>query len=322
MINNSDLLGTLGNGVNRALVLCGKADYCNGVIPDISLPSPLPEFLESFGAIVDSYKEKMEALELQAGAQIAIQGFRDINGYLAKEEPWKLKGDDNQVKRQGIVRTALEAIYVFSHLALPFLPVGGKKIFEKLNTDPITLEGLKKRHAENPGHYLTPGTKVDAGDVLYEKSLSEEEIKDAAAAAAKKKMSHAEAQKKKKEKQAAAIASSKSAQQAGDPNQPEFTKMDIRVGKIVKVWNHASAEKLFCEEVDIAEEGADGPRQIASGLREHYSLEEMQDRKVLVVCNLKAAKMQGFSSSGMVLAAKVRNRDSCDLFCNRHQMGT
>lgn len=60
---------------------------------------------------------------------------------------------------------------------------------------------------------------------------------------------------------------------------------------------------MFCEEIDVGEEG--GPRQIASGLREHYTLEDMQDRKVLVVCNLKAAKIVGFASNGMVLAAKV-----------------
>jgi len=67
------------------------------------------------------------------------------------------------------------------------------------------------------------------------------------------------------------------------------------------VWNHESAHKLFCEEVDVGEET--GPREIASGLREHYSLEEMQDKLVLVVCNLKAAKIVGFKSNGMVLAA-------------------
>jgi methionine--tRNA ligase beta chain len=70
-----------------------------------------------------------------------------------------------------------------------------------------------------------------------------------------------------------------------------------------KVWNHPDADKLFCEEINVGEEN---PRQIASGLRAHYSLEDMQDRKVLVVCNLKSSKIVGFVSEGMVLAAKVR----------------
>eukprot|EP00945_MAST-04E_sp_MAST-4E-sp1_P008133 g8133.t1 len=80
-----------------------------------------------------------------------------------------------------------------------------------------------------------------------------------------------------------------------------FSKVDIRVGKIVKVWNHPDSDKLFCEEIDV---GEDAPRQIASGLREHYSLEQMQDRMILTVCNLKPAKLAGFKSCGMVLCAK------------------
>ena len=80
-----------------------------------------------------------------------------------------------------------------------------------------------------------------------------------------------------------------------------YSKCDIRVGKIVKVWNHPESEKLFCEEIDV---GEDAPRQIASGLRAHYSLEQMQDRMVLTVCNLKAAKLANFKSHGMVLCAK------------------
>ena len=302
-MHNSDLCDTLGNGVHRATTLCGKADFCGGTIPDVPLPSPLPEFLANLGNIIDSYRQKMENFELQQGAQIAIQGFRDINGYLAKEEPWKMKGDENITKRQAIVRTALEAIYAMAHLLLPFIPIGAKQVFQKLNTEPVSLVELKKRNAENPGHFLAIGTKIDVGSVLYEKSLSEEEIKDAAAASAKKKESYAEAQKRKKEKKAAEVASSKKGA-AGDANQPEFTKMDIRVGKIVKVWNHESADKLYCEQIDLAED--EGPREIASGLRDFYSLDDMQDRKVLVVCNLKAAKMVGFTSNGMVLAAKVR----------------
>jgi len=301
-MHNSDLCNTLGNAVNRATSLCGKADFCDGVVPEAPCASPLPEFLQNVSALIDAYREKMDQLELQSGAQLAMQGFRDINEYLAKEEPWKLKGDENKVKRQSIVRTALEAIYVVSHLLMPFLPIGTKAIFKKLNTEPVSLTELKSGIV---GEFLAVGTKMETGGILYEKSLSDEELQDASAATSKKKESHVEAQRRKKEKKAQAIANSKKSQEGDDPDQPEFTKLDIRVGKIVKVWNHESAEKLFCEEVDLAEEGEDGPRQITSGLRSFYTLEEMQDRKVLVVCNLKAAKIQGFTSNGMVLAAKV-----------------
>ena len=85
-----------------------------------------------------------------------------------------------------------------------------------------------------------------------------------------------------------------------DPDQPEFSKLDIRVGRIVKAWEHPEAAKLFCEEVDVGE-GA--PRKIASGLRDYYSLDQMQGRRVLVIANLKPRKLQGFESNGMVVCA-------------------
>jgi methionine--tRNA ligase beta chain len=123
---------------------------------------------------------------------------------------------------------------------------------------------------------------------------------DKAAASAKKKESYEEAQRRKKEEKERQKAASKQGNAAS--NQPEFTKMEIRVGKITKVWNHPSADKLFCEAIDVGEET--GPREITSGLRDHYTLEDMQDRLVLVVCNLKASKIVDFTSNGMVLAAK------------------
>mmetsp|Transcript_7330 Transcript_7330/g.15992 ORF Transcript_7330/g.15992 Transcript_7330/m.15992 type:complete len:162 (+) Transcript_7330:2-487(+) len=87
--------------------------------------------------------------------------------------------------------------------------------------------------------------------------------------------------------------------------------MDIRVGQITKVWHHPDADKLFCEEIDVGEES--GPRQIASGLRQHYELSDLQDKKVLVVCNLKPSKIVGFTSSGMVLAAKADDGSKVEL---------
>uniref|UniRef100_K3W9Y0 tRNA-binding domain-containing protein n=1 Tax=Globisporangium ultimum (strain ATCC 200006 / CBS 805.95 / DAOM BR144) TaxID=431595 RepID=K3W9Y0_GLOUD len=92
------------------------------------------------------------------------------------------------------------------------------------------------------------------------------------------------------------------AKKVADADQPEITKLDIRVGKIVKVWKHETADKLYCEEIDV---GEDEPRQIASGLVYHYSLEEMQDRRILVLCNLKPRNLVGFKSHGMVMCAAV-----------------
>lgn len=93
----------------------------------------------------------------------------------------------------------------------------------------------------------------------------------------------------------------------------DISALDIRVGKILKAWNHEEAEKLYCEEVDVGEET--GPRKIASGLRPFYKLEEMQNRSVLVLCNLKARNLVGFPSHGMVMCASNTEHTKVEFVC-------
>jgi methionyl-tRNA synthetase len=307
-MHNSDLCDTLGNLIHRATNLCHK--YCGGLIPDVPSPASIPI---NFDSILDTFIAKMANYELDGGVSTAIQGFRDVNGYLTEQAPWHMKGDELAHARQVVVRATLEAIYALSHLLIPFIPSAASIIFKKLNTEPTTLENLKVNGTNLRN--LKEGVAVSIGDVLFTKVLTAQEKMSALEAAKAKAESYAEAQKRKKEKKLNAIASSKAGQISSnddsESDQPEFTKIEIRVGKIVKVWNHPEADKLFCEEIDLGEES--GPRQIASGLREHYKLEDMQDRKVLVVCNLKAAKIVGFSSNGMVLAAKSTDGKKVEL---------
>jgi len=90
----------------------------------------------------------------------------------------------------------------------------------------------------------------------------------------------------------------------------DVSALDIRVGKIVKAWHHPESEKLFCEEIDL---GEDAPRQIASGIRAFYKTEELEGRRVVVLCNLKSRKLVGFPSHGMVLCAS--NADHTAVEC-------
>lgn len=87
-------------------------------------------------------------------------------------------------------------------------------------------------------------------------------------------------------------------------NQPDICKLEFKVGQIVKVWNHPEADKLYCEEIDV---GETNPRQIASGLRPHFTLEQMQGQRLLVVSNLKPKNLVKFKSHGMVLCAARTN---------------
>lgn len=221
-MHNADLLKTLGNLVQRATVLCGK--YCDGVIPDV--PAPEVQVID-FEKVRQAYVTEMKALALERGAEVAIQACRDVNGYLTREEPWKLKGDEFAEKRQVVVRATLEAVYAVAHLLLPFIPKGASEIFNKMNTPPKSLWDVDPELRSN----LAVGTKIDVGDLLYVINKSEEE-KDLSKAEAsqKKKLGYEEAQRLKREKKAKEIAASKAAQQQGGADdQPEFTKVNTQL---------------------------------------------------------------------------------------------
>jgi aminoacyl tRNA synthase complex-interacting multifunctional protein 1 len=119
--------------------------------------------------------------------------------------------------------------------------------------------------------------------------------------------------KKKADKSNKSQGGAKSAQAAKndeDDQQPEICKLEFKVGVIQKVWVHPTANKLYCEEIDVNE--PDGPRLIASGLRPHFTEEQMLHQRVLVVANLKAKNLVGFKSHGMVLCAAAAEEDGTE----------
>lgn len=155
-------------------------------------------------------------------------------------------------------------------------------MFDRLGTPPVPVKTLK-----GDFYNLKPGCPVKVGGILFEKI----EVESATP---------------KTDVPASAPGKPKAAKKAEpveeDPNQADFTKIDLRVGIIKKVWHHETGERLFCEEIDVGEETL---RPVASGLRQFYTLDEMLGRRVVVVCNLKEIKLQGYMSCGMVLAAKT-----------------
>lgn len=204
-----------------------------------------------------------------------------------------MKGE-NESRRGPIVRTTLEALYAFTHFLAPVIPVAASQIFHHLHTEPVSTFNLK-----DDFYNLKPGTPITIGEILFQKiedtgSSANSPTGPAAAAPAAAKGKKGPAPKVEEAE-----------------HKIDFTKIDIRVGQITKVWNHETAERLYCEEINVGD--ATGTRQVASGLRKNYTLEQMQDRKVLVVCNLKESKFQGFMSHGMVLAAKSADGETVEL---------
>lgn len=196
----------------------------------------------------------------------------------------------------------LDALYVMAHLLAPVIPVAASELLRLCGQPPIAIKDLRPDFKN-----ISAGTKTSVGRILYKKlDMPEEEGSEGvqnnvAACASEAPLAKGKAvepsaaatkKDKKKKKPVADIVG---------PEQDHFTKIDIRVGRITKVWEHPEAERLFCEEIDCGEAE---PRIVASGLREHYTLSEMEGRLLCVVCNLKPAKLAGFTSCGMVLAAK------------------
>ena len=224
---NADLNDTLGNLVHRATNLCQK--YCEGVIPDVPLASPLPIDLEALRSNIAS---KMDHFELDQVASVAIAAFRDINKYLTETEPWKMKGDAMDGARKTCVRTTLECVYACAHFLAPFIPSAADAIFKKCGTDGVTLDKLRPELL-----HLAVGTKISVGEILFTKIVSDEEL-SAAANKVKKAADLAAAQLKKKEaraKQNLKDQENAKGDVAQDDNQDDFTKIEIKVGKITKV---------------------------------------------------------------------------------------
>ena len=135
-----------------------------------------------------------------------------------------------------------------------------------------------------------------------------EETPALTAATAKLSKEPDDSQKKSdKKKKAQAVKKTKGQTDSTPPgdDQPVICKLEFKVGVITKVWNHPEADKLYCEEIDCGEES---PRQIASGLRPHFSTEQMQGQRLLVVSNLKAKNLVRFKSHGMVLVSIFSSR--------------
>jgi len=324
--HNSELADVLGNLVHRAVSLCQK--FCEGKVPALECLEggkeggwtyPLPIDL---GGVRGRVEGGMEGFALKVLSDEVMGGFRDTNKFLTEAEPWKMKGEEKAEARREVVRLTLEAVYVLAHFLAPIMPYAATAIFEKLGTPPQPIPTLRV-DLQN----LKVGATVEVGDILFMKiegggEGGGEGGKEGGAVVlvdGKPPKKEKEGNGGKKEKQpAAAVGGGEEGKggkkkgggggggggaEGGEVAYPDdFSKVDIRVGKMVKVWHHEAAERLFCEEIDVGEEK---PRQIASGLREHYKLEEMEGRKVLVVCNLKAAKLAGFESAGMVLAASL-----------------
>ncbi|CAN4095957.1 unnamed protein product [Withania somnifera] len=334
---NSELLSNLGNFVNRVLSFIAKdpASGYGSIIPDAegaeshSLTKALGERV---GSCVQQYIEAMEKVKLKQGLKVSMSISSEGNGYLQESQFWKLYKEDRP-SCSIVMRTACGLVYLLACLLEPFMPSFSREVLKQLNLPPETQLSLSDERVENskrPWAILPAGHKIGTPAPLF-KELKDEEVEfyrkkfagsqaDRADRALKAETEAKEMAEKlnkakisdgnKKKERAIKSSETKSKAPASVEGEIFISRLDIRVGLIIKAQKHPDADSLYVEEIDV---GETLPRTVVSGLVKYIPLEEMQNRKVCVLCNLKPASMRGIKSQAMVLAASNSDHSKVEL---------
>ena len=285
---NSDLANILGNLVNRTISMSNK--YFGGVVENKGVAEAVDEDLK---AVVLEEVKKVDAKMAQlrvADAITEIFGiFRRCNKYIDETTPWTLAKDEAKKDRLATVLYNLtEAITIGASLLESFMPETSEKILAQLNT--------KKRELDEMdifGLYLSGNKVTDKPEILFARM----DIKEVMAKVEEMRAAAAEAAKPAEE---AAEDDGIDLEPKAEITYDDFAKLQFQIGEIVKCEAVPKSKKLLCSQVKIGTK----TRQIVSGIKAHYSPEEMVGKKVMVVTNLKPAKLAGVVSEGMILCAE------------------
>ncbi|XP_021894266.1 methionine--tRNA ligase, cytoplasmic [Carica papaya] len=328
---NSELLNNLGNFINRVLSFIAKSSGqgYGSVIPDApgaeSHPSTC-KLAEKVGKHVEQYVEAMEKVKLKQGLKTAMSISSEGNAYLQDSQFWKLYKEDRP-SCDIVMRTSAGLVHLLACLLEPFMPSFSLEVFKQLNLPPqfsLCDDKGELDKARKPWEILLAGHKIGKPEPLF-KELKNEEVEkwrnkfagsqadrlvraeaEAADLAEQLKKTKVSDGKKQRPTKSAAEAKPK----ASAESEISITRLDIRVGKIVKAQKHPDADSLYLEEIDVGEAQT---RTVVSGLVKYIPLEEMQNRLVCVLCNLKPATMRGIKSHAMVLAASNSDHTKVEL---------
>ena len=285
---NSDLANILGNLVNRTISMSNK--YFGGVVENKGDAEAVDEDLK---AVVLEEVKKVDAKMAQlrvADAITEIFGiFRRCNKYIDETTPWTLAKDEAKKDRLATVLYNLtEAITIGASLLESFMPETSEKILAQLNTKKRELDEM-----DTFGLYLSGNKVTDKPEILFARM----DIKEVMAKVEEMRAAAAEAAKPAEE---AAEDDGIDLEPKAEITYDDFAKLQFQIGEIVKCEAVPKSKKLLCSQVKIGTK----TRQIVSGIKAHYSPEEMVGKKVMVVTNLKPAKLAGVVSEGMILCAE------------------
>ena len=281
---NSDLANTLGNLVNRTISMSNK--YFAGVVERTGVTEAVDEDLKAVVlSVLGKATAKMEQLRVADAMTEIFTLFKRCNKYIDETEPWVLAKDEAKKARLSeVLYNLVESIVIGASLLEPFMPSTAKKITEQLNTSVRGFEEL-----EQFGLYESGSKVIEKPEILFARLDVKEVVEKADAMFAER---------------------NKAAEEPAEPvidveakpeiSYEDFEKLQFRVGKIISCEAVKKSKKLLCSQVQIGSE----VKQIVSGIKQYYAPEEMVGKKVMVLVNLKPAKLAGVLSEGMILCAE------------------
>lgn len=292
---NSDLANILGNLVNRTVSMSNK--YFGGIVKSTGVTAEVDEDLK---AVVtgtrDRVAQKMEKLRVADAISEVFALFRRCNKYIDETTPWVLAKDEAQQDRLAeVLYNLTESITIGASLLHSFLPETAEKIVAQLSTSLRDFDDLEKF-----GLYAG-GTKVtETPEILFARLDPKEIMPKVEELQAKQKAEYEAEQKKLNGEEAEEEEASIDIEAKEEITFDDFMKMQFQVGEILSCEAVAKSKKLLCSQVKIGSQ----VKQIVSGIRKDYSPEEMVGKKVMVLVNLKPAKLAGVLSEGMLLCAE------------------
>ena len=287
---NSDLANTLGNLVNRTISMSNK--YFGGVVADKGVTEPVDEELKAVAlATPGKVTDKMEQLRVADAISEIFVLFKRCNKYIDETMPWALAKDESKQDRLAtVLYNLVESIAIGAELLESFMPGTSKKILAQLNAQKRGLEQMNQFGLYESGNKVTDKPEILFARLDLKEVMEKVEVLQAAQKAAS-------GQKEEPEEPVIDI------EPKAEITFEDFEKMQFQVGEIIACEPVKKSKKLLCSQVKIGSQ----VKQIVSGIKAHYSAEEMVGKKVMVLVNLKPAKLAGVLSEGMILCAEDEN---------------
>ncbi len=290
---NSELANVLGNLVKRTISMTNQ--YFGGQICNKGVGAEVDEDLKN--VVLESVKKvnaKMDELRVADAISEIFNIFRRCNKYIDETMPWALAKEEEQKDRLAtVLYNLIESITIGASLLESFMPETSAKILGQLNTSKRSLDEM-----DVFGKYPSGNQVTEKPEILFARLDSKEVLKKVEEMDKKKEKTESKnhSEKGNKDKEVSEIEIEAKPEITYD----DFAKLQFQVGEIIACEEVKKSKKLLCSQVKIGNQ----VRQIVSGIKAHYKPEEMVGKKVMVVVNLKPAKLAGVMSEGMLLCAE------------------